>query len=235
MSKLNLKGSGSRQRLTNRIRSLQLDISHWRYGSGKRRSYARSLETILTESSPHRNTWTLKCKLIKAGLLKNQCYIEACSLSPEWQGKLLTLQLDHINGDRTDNRLENLRILCPNCHSQTNTYAGRNQTGKPQKKPEEYIRHACQICGRLSTCKRTKICAKCRNETRSYAGCKVSMDQIHQIVKLFKQGVTKRELARKFDVSETLIRKLILRYTSLVGPEGLEPPTYELKARSSTD
>lgn len=49
-----------------------------------------------------------------------------CGLENEWQGKTIVLQLDHINGDNKDNRIENLRFLCPNCHSQTPTYCGRN-------------------------------------------------------------------------------------------------------------
>ncbi len=51
------------------------------------------------------------------------CYI--CNLKPEWQGKYLSLQVDHINGINNDNRFENLRLLCPNCHSQTSTFAGK--------------------------------------------------------------------------------------------------------------
>ena len=50
----------------------------------------------------------------------------SCGLGPEWQGEKLVLQLDHTNGDHTDHRLDNLRWLCPNCHSQTPTYCGRN-------------------------------------------------------------------------------------------------------------
>lgn len=49
-----------------------------------------------------------------------------CGNTGEWNGRPLVLQLDHINGDNCDNRLENLRFLCPNCHSQTDTFAGRN-------------------------------------------------------------------------------------------------------------
>jgi len=65
----------------------------------------------------------LKGRLIRAGLLENRC--AECGLT-EWRGRSLSIHLDHINGVRGDNRLENLRMLCPNCHSQTETYSGRN-------------------------------------------------------------------------------------------------------------
>lgn len=71
----------------------------------------------------HANTSTLRCRLLKAGLLQNVCSI--CASPPIWNNKHLTLQLDHINGVRSDNRITNLRILCPNCHTQTDTFAGK--------------------------------------------------------------------------------------------------------------
>jgi hypothetical protein len=70
-----------------------------------------------------RNRSHLKTRMIKAGLLESRCQI--CRLA-EWRGKPLSIHLDHINGDKDDNRLENLRMLCPNCHSQTPTFSGRN-------------------------------------------------------------------------------------------------------------
>jgi HNH endonuclease len=66
----------------------------------------------------------LKRYILTLGVLPYVC--GECGQPPEWNGKPLVLQVDHVNGDPTDNRLENLRFLCPNCHAQTETFAGRN-------------------------------------------------------------------------------------------------------------
>jgi hypothetical protein len=65
----------------------------------------------------------LKLRLLKEGLKANRC--EECGIS-RWRGRPLNMQLHHVNGDGTDNRLENIVLLCANCHSQTDTYGGRN-------------------------------------------------------------------------------------------------------------
>lgn len=77
----------------------------------------------LAEHSPF-NRGTIKRYLLEQGLLENTCAL--CPQGPEWNGKPLVLALDHENGISNDNRLSNLRLLCPNCHSQTETFAGRN-------------------------------------------------------------------------------------------------------------
>ena len=82
------------------------------------------LNEILEGKHPHFQTYKLKCKLIKAGIIKNECSVRGIS---SWQGKKLSCELDHINGIRTDHRLENIRILCPNCHSQTDTFRSKNK------------------------------------------------------------------------------------------------------------
>ena len=74
-------------------------------------------------SGRKKNRTHVKSRLIRARLLHNRC--QACGLD-EWLGGALNMHLDHINGVKNDNRLENLRMLCPNCHSQTPTYGGRN-------------------------------------------------------------------------------------------------------------
>lgn len=85
----------------------------------------RALEDVLVENSTYCDNQALKRRLIEEGLLTDEC--ESCGLPPVWQGKPIILQLEHRNGVRNDNRLENLGVLCPNCHSQTDTYTGRNR------------------------------------------------------------------------------------------------------------
>lgn len=86
-----------------------------------RRGRARHpLEQVLRSTL---SRWHKKRRLLREGILINRC--ERCGIS-DWRGKPLSIHIDHINGIKDDWRLENLRMLCPNCHSQTPTFGGRN-------------------------------------------------------------------------------------------------------------
>lgn len=79
-------------------------------------------EILVIDSTYNRSH--LKPRLYKEGLKKREC--EMCGQGEEWNGKKMSLILDHINGVHNDNRLENLRIVCPNCNATLDTHCGKN-------------------------------------------------------------------------------------------------------------
>lgn len=120
---LGIKGGSSTDILKRRIQELNCSTEHFsRITSGAYQKY--SLDEILIENSPYANISCLKKRLVNENRLEYKCY--KCGIS-EWNGEILSLHLDHINGKNNDHRIENLRFLCPNCHSQTDTYAGKNK------------------------------------------------------------------------------------------------------------
>lgn len=119
---LGTRGGSSTDILKRRIAELNCSTEH--FGKQLQSVSAKySLEEILVENSSYANISRLKQRLVNEGKMEYKC--QKCGIS-EWLGNPLTLQLDHINGVNNDHRLTNLRFLCPNCHSQTDTYAGKN-------------------------------------------------------------------------------------------------------------
>ncbi len=137
------------------VDELQIDISHLIEGARSKLQNLnkKSLDELLIQGV-FRNTTDLKNRLIKDGVLINQCY--NCNMQPIWDGKELKLHLDHINGDNTDNRIKNLRLLCPNCHSQTDTYCGAKK-----KKEQHAYKFVCKKCGGPKKTSKSEFCSAC--------------------------------------------------------------------------
>lgn len=125
---IGLKEAGSNHMtIQMRAKEMNLDSSHftgqgYRKGNKEPVKKAIKLTNILVENSNYA-TGHLHKRLLKEKVKQHKC--ENCKRT-RWNGKLIPLELDHINGNRFDHRIENLRFLCPNCHAQTDTYGGKN-------------------------------------------------------------------------------------------------------------
>jgi len=133
IKKLGLKPAGGNYyQLHQYIREYGVDTTHFRgmawnkdlKGTGRSR---HRIEEVLVKGRPFQS-YKLKLRLFREGLKQREC--EECGWNKVTQDGYLPLELDHINGDHSDNRLENLRVLCPNCHSLKPTHRGRNRKRK---------------------------------------------------------------------------------------------------------
>jgi 5-methylcytosine-specific restriction endonuclease McrA len=123
---LSPKGGTSSKLLKRRISELGICTNHFENNSTRAQEATRKkLADILVENSTYTNISRLKIRLVKELNFPYVC--TKCGNTGEWLNKKLVLQLDHINGVHDDHRIQNLRFLCPNCHSQTETFSGRNR------------------------------------------------------------------------------------------------------------
>jgi len=186
---------GNRDTVKKRIESLGIDCSH--FSSKKSKILVIPLEDVLVKDSGYSRS-NLKRRLLKLGVLKNKCSV--CGLGSDWNNKPITMRLDHVNGVRDDNRIENLRMVCPNCDSQLETFSGRNL-----KYTKKKIIRLCKGCGK-EICKygRYGLCAKCYSNQNT----KINWPSLDELISMTEQN-SMVAIGKMLGVSDNAVRKRI--------------------------
>jgi len=192
--------SGNHKTLKKRLEYDNIDLSIFNNNQKnmikqKTINEALELKDIFKKNSSFNNS-SLRRKIIKLSLLPYKCC--ECGCNGEWMGKKLSLQLDHINGINNDHRLNNLRFLCPNCHSQTKTYSGKN-------KPSKF----CKMCNEIEVKRKSKYCKKCKELRLSKTCNKKKFDPSKKelIEKIKEFNVNIVQIGKFYGVSDNAIRK----------------------------
>ncbi|MDE5888957.1 MAG: hypothetical protein K2H20_02950, partial [Bacilli bacterium] len=204
------------------IKLYNLDTSHftgqlWNKGLKDVDKTARvKLNTILQENTNF-NCNTLKKRLLAEGIKEYKC--ECCGIT-EWQGEEITLELHHINGNHYDNRLENLQLLCPNCHSQTDSYRKRYAIrGIKVDKPKKFYNTYTTICANpncqkefQTDSKRKKYCCReCYNQVIKTSN-NVNLISKEKLNEFMQKCSSIKELAEELNTSRTLVRNYLKKY-----------------------
>ncbi|MDP8932969.1 MAG: HNH endonuclease [Cyanobacteriota bacterium] len=130
LRQLGIAGGGSHGHITKRIKELGIDTSHFKQSaqSLKGLNPQKPFQEILVLSSRNQRTQTFQVRraLMEIGR-EYKCENNKCLVQTEWLGKKLVLDIDHINENWQDNRQDNLRFLCPNCHRQTENYGSKRR------------------------------------------------------------------------------------------------------------
>lgn len=170
-------------------------------------------EKILVKNSEYTSTHRLKKRLFKEGLLEEKC--SKCGLGNEWQGKFISLQLDHKDGDRCNNQIDNLRILCPNCHSQTESFAGKcRKKNKNKLIGKSTTQKAIRKTIGISQCVFCNLEYEAKDKNQKYCSYECHKKSIRRVERPTKEQLKKEisesnyvQVGKKYGVSDNAIRK----------------------------
>ncbi len=179
----------------------QKDETREKISEKLKKSYTEKEKSNILSSVKPLKKYSLRKRLIDSGILKYEC--AECKNPGVWNGKPLILQLHHIDGNHYNNKIENLQLLCPNCHSQTDNYCSKNVKKKKYKK--ELV---CKKCGKKIWGRNVSgLCSDCSNKEKQN-----KRPQKEEIEKLYKELKTYAALSRIYNVSPNTIRKWLILY-----------------------
>lgn len=185
--------------LKKRLEKDNIDTSH--FYTKPTENIKRTKENVFCENSTATQS-VLRRWFEKEKSIEYKC--SKCGLSNIWMNKPIVLQLDHINGNNHDNRLENLRWLCPNCHSQTSTFCGKSLK-KDYSKPTNY----CIDCGAEINIQSTR-CISC---SASYKR-KIKRPSSNELLELLtKHKGNFTTIAKIYNVTDNAVRKWCKYYS----------------------
>ena len=220
--KLGMKANGGNYiTVKNYIKLLNLDISHFTFRSARKPRTNASILEVFVENNQYAGT-ALRRKIKKYNLIEYKC--AKCNNVGEWNGQELTLQLDHINGVNDDNRLGNLRFLCPNCHSQTPTYAKATNKGWKAKSrlkiEKQFVEKTCSNCGDTFSMEkrlflyREKLGYKNFYCNRACAKIAQHKTDHNAVYKRYLELKSFRATAKEFKISDVAVRGIVLKIIS---------------------
>lgn len=215
LNKLDLRVAGGNFAALKRwatVHDLKLPTYDWS-NQPPRRAVLPDSEVFVENSTFDRGS--VKKRLLKRGV-PYQC--ARCGNNGEWMGKKLSLQLEHINGVSNDNRLSNLCFLCPNCHSQTDTFCGK--MSEDQRLALKESRKLKCACGSKISYK-AKKCRKCQSESR----LTVKYPEPSEVVSKLQETGSWLATGRYFGIGDQTLRKYLVR-------NGIDPKSIHFVRRS---
>ncbi len=199
----NTNGSGGYQTFKNYCQNNNIEIPKYNYyGSGGYQAAFENSEVFVENSTYSRQR--LKARIIKYDLIEYKCV--KCKNIGEWMNEKLSLQLEHKNGINNDNRIGNLCFLCPNCHTQTDTYASKKRKKKVKKVKKTQEIKRCHCGEKIS--KKNEMCFDCYNIKQRKVKNRPSYEQLLNDIK--ETNYTKT--GKKYGVSCNSIRKWLKKY-----------------------
>lgn len=211
LTKLGLSPKGGNYRVFKRFEKLyNIDTSHFTgqgHLKGKSHKFNTTLLSEILVKDYRYNSNKLRKRLIAERLKEHRC--ECCKLS-EWLGEPIPLELDHIDGDHYNNQLENLKILCPNCHAKTPTYRGKNKINKSSQTLKNKAQitktkqiYNCSSCGiQLKGKYKTGLCLSCHSKTQR----RIERPSKEQLLKEIQKS-SYVAVGKKYGVTDNAIRK----------------------------